>query len=72
MGLHQALLRLAIEGMGDDKHGQRIPADGAAEEEAQGAEFRPFDGGASSGEGAACEKQSHEQVPNSAEQPRFE
>ncbi len=45
MGLHQTSLSLPVERVSDDKDGQGIPADRAAEEEAQCAQFRPLNGG---------------------------
>jgi hypothetical protein len=45
MGLHQALLRPPVQVIGDDEHREGITADGAAEEEPQGTEFRPLNGG---------------------------
>ena len=43
MNLHQALLGTAVEDIADDEHRQWIPADGAAEEQAQGPVFGPLD-----------------------------
>ena len=43
MDLHQALLGVAVEVIANDEHRQRIAADGAAEEQAQGPVFGPLD-----------------------------
>ena len=43
MDLHQALLGAAVEVIANDEHRQRIAADGAAEEQAQGPVFGPLD-----------------------------
>jgi hypothetical protein len=43
MDLHQALLGTAVEVTADDEDRQRIAADWAAEEQAQGPVFSPLD-----------------------------
>ncbi len=43
MDLHQALLGAAVEDIADDEDRQGIAAEGAAEEQAQGAVFGPLD-----------------------------
>ena len=43
MDMHQALLGAAVEVIANDEHRQGIAADGAAEEQAQGAVFGPLD-----------------------------